>query len=128
LQGDFQAATDLIKADEYELHQAFVNLLLNALEAMPQEGTLSVRTTKSELSNGQPSIQVEIVDTGSGILPEHMDQVFEPFFTTKAAGTGLGLAVTRRIIEEHGGSISVQSQPDQGTTFVVKLPLVAPAA
>ena len=126
LQRDFRAATDLIKADEYELHQAFVNLLLNALEAMPLEGTLTVRTTESALSSGQSSIQVEIVDTGSGILPEHLEQVFEPFFTTKAAGTGLGLAVTRRIIAEHGGSISVQSRPDQGTTFVVTLPLVAP--
>ncbi len=125
LQRDFQAATDLIKADEYELHQVFVNLLLNALEAMPREGTLTVRTTEAELSSGQSSIQVEIVDTGSGILPEHIEQVFEPFFTTKAAGTGLGLAVTRRIIEEHGGSISVRSRPDHGTTFVVTLPLVA---
>jgi two-component system sensor histidine kinase AtoS len=126
LQRDFQATTDLIKADEYELHQAFVNLLLNALEAMPQEGTLSVRTMEPELSSGQSFIQVEIADTGSGILPEHMDQVFEPFFTTKAAGTGLGLAVTRRIIEEHGGSISVQSRPDHGTVFVIKLPLFSP--
>lgn len=123
LQRKFQAEMDLIKADEYELHQVFVNLLLNALEAMPEQGTLTVRTTGSGASSGKPSIQVEIVDTGSGILPEHMDQVFEPFFTTKAAGTGLGLAVTRRIIEEHGGSISVQSRPEQGTTFVVILPL-----
>ena len=126
LQRDFQAATDLIKADEYEVHQVFVNLLLNALEAMPREGTLTVRTTESESSSGPASIQVEIVDTGSGILPAHIEQVFEPFFTTKAAGTGLGLAVTRRIIEEHGGSISVRSRPDHGTTFAVTLPLVVP--
>ena len=126
LQREFQAATDLIKADEYELHQVFVNLLLNALEAMPQQGTLTVRTTGCGTSSGKSSIQVEIIDTGSGILPEHVDQVFEPFFTTNAAGTGLGLAVTRRIIEEHGGSISVQSRPAHGTTFVVILPL-APA-
>jgi signal transduction histidine kinase len=127
LQRDFQSPADMVKADEYELYQAFVNLLLNALEAMPRSGTLTVRTASSAEASNRPLIQVQVSDTGTGILPEHVDQVFEPFFTTKASGTGLGLAVTRRIIEEHDGSISVHSQPSRGTTFTVSVPLLPKA-
>jgi signal transduction histidine kinase len=125
-----RARSDTIRADEYELHQAFVNLLLNALEAMGKGGTLSVSTEAKQADAKQDQLEIRIGDTGEGILPEHMDHVFEPFFTTKASGTGLGLAVTQRIIQEHGGSISVRSQPGRGTTFAVTLPLAVdePAA
>ena len=124
LQRDFQAPKDLIKADEHELHQAFVNLLLNALDAIPSEGTVSVSSRAIDGGGTQAHIRVDVSDTGSGILPEHLDRLFEPFFTTKASGTGLGLAVTRRIIEEHGGTITVQSRQGEGSTFTVTLPLV----
>jgi signal transduction histidine kinase len=67
-------------------------------------------------------MRVQISDTGTGITPENMSRLFEPFFTTKQNGTGLGLAVTQRIIEEHEGSIRVESRSGQGTTFTVLLP------
>ena len=126
LERSFRANPDGAKGDEYELQQAFVNLLLNALEAMSEKGKLKVGTeTVSEGMAGPRSLRVTIQDTGAGILPEHLNRLFEPFFTTKASGTGLGLAVTRRIIQEHGGSISVESQPPQGTTFTLLLPLLS---
>ncbi len=124
LEQSFQAAKDTIRADEYELHQAFVNLLLNALEAMGTGGTL----TASTALRPDNQIEIKIGDTGPGISPQHMEHLFEPFFTTKTSGTGLGLAVTRRIIQEHGGSISVSSQPGQGSTFSIVLPLLPTAA
>jgi two-component system sensor histidine kinase HydH len=121
----FQANLDLAKGDEYELEQAFVNLLLNAVEAMTEKGKLVVGTeTLSAGIDGLPRIRVMIKDTGAGVLPEHMSHLFEPFFTTKASGTGLGLAITRRILQEHGGSISVESRTGQGTTFSIILPLL----
>lgn len=125
LQRLFQATSDLVKGDEYELEQAFVNLLLNAAEAMSENGKLTVASaTLSEGRAAMPRLQITIQDTGAGILPEHMSHMFEPFFTTKASGTGLGLAITRRILQEHGGSVSVESRPGQGTTFTVFLPLL----
>lgn len=124
LERAFRAHPDGTKGDEYELQQAFVNLLLNALEAMTEHGKLRVGTETVLGPDGVRNLRVVIEDTGAGIRPEHMDRLFEPFFTTKASGTGLGLAITRRIIEEHGGSISVASRLGQGTTFTVFLPLL----
>lgn len=124
LERSFHAQPDVAQGDEYELQQAFVNLLLNALEAMPQTGKLTVNTETLLGGTGEPSaVRVLIQDTGTGILPEHMEHLFEPFFTTKDSGTGLGLATTRRIVQEHGGSISVESRPEHGTTFAIILPL-----
>jgi two-component system nitrogen regulation sensor histidine kinase GlnL len=125
LERSFQAASDAAQGDEHQLQQAFVNLLLNALEAMGPEGTLTVAT---EILDGlpdsgeRPRLCVAIKDTGAGILPEHLPRLFEPFFTTKPAGTGIGLVVTQRILHEHRGAIVVESQPGRGTTFRVTLP------
>jgi signal transduction histidine kinase len=125
LEQSFRAETDVTRGDEYELQQAFVNLFLNALEAMSTNGRLTVATeTLAEGSGGARRLRVLVRDTGTGILPEHMNHLFEPFFTTKDSGTGLGLATTRRIIQEHEGSISVESRPGQGTTFAILLPVV----
>lgn len=124
LERAFHAIPDSIRADEYELQQAFVNLLLNALEAMSDHGKLRVATDALSSPDEPPAVQVSLEDNGTGILPEHMQHLFEPFFTTKAFGTGLGLAITRRIIAEHGGSITAASQPGQGTTFTLILPLL----
>jgi len=120
----FHANPDSIKGDEYELQQAFVNLLLNALEAMSDHGNLRVSTDALSSPGAAPRVQVTVQDSGTGILPEHMQHLFEPFFTTKAFGTGLGLAITRRIIEEHDGTITAASRPGQGTTFTLLLPLL----
>jgi signal transduction histidine kinase len=125
------APSDSFSGDDHQLEQAFVNLLLNAVEAMGAEGALTISTDLVTAEAGMPSqeaggterfLRVEITDTGMGIAPENAAAIFEPFFTTKPHGTGLGLAVTRRIIEEHNGIIRVKSQPGKGTMFTVLLP------
>ena len=109
-----------IFVDVNQMHQVFVNLLLNAVEAIQDNGVITIR---SRLDPGQNCVIVEITDTGSGIPSENMLKVFEPFFSTKAKGTGLGLAVSYRIIRNHQGDIQVSSQPWKGTRFTIKIPL-----
>ena len=129
----FQAVPDLAKGDDYQLQQAFVNLFLNALEAMAPKGMLTVATetisapARAAISQDFPeaALCVTIKDTGAGIAPENLARLFEPFFTTKPSGTGLGLPITRRIIQEHGGAITVESLLHKGTTFSVVLPACA---
>jgi signal transduction histidine kinase len=123
LNRSFGAAADLVEGDDYQLQQAFVNLFLNSLEAMPPYGTLTVGTGPSSSRN----LCVTVSDTGSGISPEIIDRLFEPFFTTKPNGTGLGLPITRRIIDEHGGSITVESRLNKGATFTILLPVLSHA-
>jgi len=128
---EFKAADDALHGDDNQLEQAFVNLLLNAVEAIAAEGTLTIITDlvsdeaqfgSAEGSEPRQWLCTKIRDTGAGITPEKLEYIFEPFFTTKQSGTGLGLAVTRRVIVEHYGSIQVESQPGKGTTFTVLLP------
>ena len=106
--------------DEGQLRQVFLNLLRNSREAMPGGGRLKVR---SRAENG--AVEVVFEDTGRGMTPDVKERVFEPFFSTKEGGTGLGLAVSRQIVQAHGGSIRCESSPGQGTTFVVRLPRAA---
>lgn len=131
LEQSFRATPDWVRGDDRQLQQAFVNLFLNAMEAMEPNGTLTVATEAVRPGPGQarrtdPGAQaqvgVTIRDTGAGIAPEHLARLFQPFFTTKPTGTGLGLAITRHIIEEHHGQISVRSEVNRGTTFQVLLP------
>jgi signal transduction histidine kinase len=126
------AEKDVLEGDQHQLEQAFVNLLLNGVEAINANGTLTVSTEliaddPAHAHEGQPRrwMRIRISDTGGGITQENMARLFEPFFTTKQNGTGLGLAVTRRIIEEHNGTIQVESQSGEGTTFTVMLPMKA---
>jgi two-component system NtrC family sensor kinase len=114
-----------IEANAGQLQQVFMNLLINAHHAMPEGGDLVVRTGQVP----DERVFIEIGDTGSGIAEEDVNRIFDPFFTTKeeGKGTGLGLAVSRNIIEGHGGEIGVQSATGVGTTFRVILPRVAPA-
>jgi len=121
----FTASHDAIKGDDYQLEQAFVNLFFNALEAMGPNGILHVATETIDAAGQSPGVRqvrVSIADNGIGIPPENMSRLFEPFFTTKQNGTGLGMAITRRIIREHHGDITAQSEPNRGTTFHVLLP------
>jgi signal transduction histidine kinase len=129
----FAAPQDLVNADDKQLGQAFINLFLNAIEAMSSDGTLRVATESSsskraDLPGGTGNrarlLRLTISDTGPGIPAEHLPQLFERFFTTKQDGTGLGLAITRSIIEEHGGTITVESVPGKGSSFKIVLPLV----
>lgn len=114
---------------EDALQQAFMNLFFNALDAMAHGGTLSVSAETLEATaegNSRGRIHISIQDSGPGISPENISRLFEPFFTTKPHGTGLGLSITRRIVEEHGGSIAVESPTGKGTCFHVVLPIVEP--
>ena len=126
------ATEDVVRGDEYQLEQVFLNLFFNALDAMGPAGRLSVSTEllaaeDSELI-GAPALRVRVQDSGIGIPPENLGRLFEPFFTTKSNGTGLGLPITRRIILEHRGVITVASEPGQGATFDIVLPLAGQAA
>lgn len=107
-------------ADEEMLYQALVNLLMNALEASSHGGSLRVSTRVAG-----DEFEVRIADTGRGIPPEHLDQVFKPFFTTRHTGTGLGLPITREIIQRHGGRVTLASRVGEGTTVTVRLPMRA---
>jgi PAS domain S-box-containing protein len=114
------------KADD--LNQALLNLLINAIEAMPNGGTLTIR---ARYSSAQPhlqsgttsSVRITIADTGHGMLPEVQTHAFDPFFTTRPDRQGIGLAVSRKTLLEHGGSIDVYSKPGAGSSFVITLPL-----
>jgi len=105
-----------MQADAQLLHQVWLNLFQNAVEAMPRGGELSVRA-----SDGNP-VRIEVHDSGSGIDPAHAARLFKPFFSTKTRGTGLGLAITKKIIEAHGGAIRAESRPRQGTSVLVEIP------
>jgi signal transduction histidine kinase len=115
---NYGAATDLVRADESQLQQALMNLMLNAAEAMGTQGELWLAT---ELA-ADARLKLFIRDTGPGITPENLPRLFEPFFTTKKNGTGLGLAICQRVIQEHLGTIEVKSEWGRGTTFIITLP------
>jgi PAS domain S-box-containing protein len=121
---EFGDGLPAVRGSANKLQQVFLNLFLNARDAMPSGGMLEVRTTAH---NG--SVEVEIVDTGAGIPRELIHRIFDPFFTTKASGrgTGLGLSVTYGIIKEHAGKIDVRSTPGKGTSFHVEFPAVRKA-
>jgi signal transduction histidine kinase len=112
----------LIPMDAGLIRQALLNVALNAVQAMPKGGTLSVHARLS----GEAAV-VELADTGPGIPEEVRHRIFEPFFTTKATGTGLGLAVVKRILEDHRGRVEVRGRDSGGTVFALHLPLTAPA-
>ncbi|MGP0076516.1 MAG: ATP-binding protein [Bryobacteraceae bacterium] len=122
---DAPPALPAVKGNAGKLQQVFLNLFLNARDAMDSGGTLSVHAWTE---NG--FARIDVADNGQGIAPEHLERIYDPFFTTKAAlkGTGLGLSVTYGIVREHGGSIEVESRPGAGSRFRVELPLASPAA
>ncbi len=94
------------------------NIVTNAFQAMPEGGTLTMQTARDD-----GIFILNISDTGAGIAKENMDKIFEPFFTTKTNGLGLGLAITKRVIEEHGGTIEFSSIEREGSNVVIRLPL-----
>jgi len=109
-----------VRADEGQLRAVFLNLLRNSREAMPGGGTVWLRTRAVP-----EGVEAEVADTGSGISAEALPRIFDPFFSTKERGTGLGLAYTQQVIQEHGGTIRCDSQPGRGTRFTVRLPAAA---
>ncbi len=114
---DFPDNLPVIQADEDRLNQVFLNLFLNSIQAMTDGGTLTIKTAKRE-----SSLTITVNDTGCGIAKENFGRVFDPYFTTKPEGTGLGMAMSAKIVEEHGGTISFDSTEGQGTSVVVEIP------
>ena len=118
--------------DQEALYQAFVNLVANALDAMEAGGRLTLRLGWGDADEvfvaarrgAHRRVKIEVQDTGSGIPPSAADRIFNPFFSTKEGGTGLGLALTHKIVEDHGGAIDFRSVPGAGTTFRIVLPLI----
>jgi two-component system, NtrC family, sensor kinase len=107
--------------DPNQVHQVFLNLLLNAVEAIRENGIITIRTHVDHDNN---NIVATVEDTGCGICQEDLPRIFEPFYSTKVKGTGLGLAVTYGIIKNHGGELKVFSKQEQGTHFVVEIPIL----
>ncbi len=115
-----------VKVDKTQMHQVFLNLFLNAIQAMPNGGELRIEAnpviSRSSAGSKQNLIKVVISDSGRGIPPHIVHKIFDPFFTTKSRGIGLGLSITYQIIKKHGGTIKVDSQWEKGTSFVINLP------
>jgi len=117
------APIPLVAHDPLQVQRLVLNLLLNAFQAIKdRDGLVTV-----DLQAADGFAQVRVRDNGCGIPPDQLRNIFRPFFTTKRKGTGLGLSLSRRIVEQHGGSIDVRSSPDKGTEFVVRLPFAADA-
>ena len=109
-------------ADEGHLAQVFLNLINNALQAMPEGGTLTVATRAIKTKGTKQAVEISFADTGLGIPEKDLPRIFNPFFSIREGGTGLGLSIVHKIIENHKGEISVRSHPDKGTTFTIRLP------
>ncbi len=106
-----------VSADPELMHRAISNLVLNAVDAMPQGGKLTLRTRAND-----GKVIIEVADSGAGLTPEECERIFTPYYTSKQHGTGLGLAIVQSVVSDHGGRIRVQSEPGHGTSFVVELP------
>ena len=117
---EFDPALPQIMVDKDKILQVFINLLTNAQEAMPEGGSVTITTTRTE--DGK-YIEIRVADTGCGIAESDLPRIFDPFFSTKEKGTGLGLSVTQGIIASHKGIIEVKSRKGAGTTFTIRLPM-----
>jgi two-component system sensor histidine kinase HydH len=107
-----------------QLTQVFMNIALNAIQAMPQGGALRIDCRRVSASDGElRQAEITFVDNGPGVAPENREKIFQPFFTTKATGTGLGLSIARRLVDEHGGKLALEVSPGSGSVFRLHLPL-----
>lgn len=114
---NYDPALPLIEADAEMLERVFFNLLRNALEASPPDALVTVKTRRAP-----HGVEIAVIDRGPGVPPEIREQIFNPFFTTKPGGVGLGLAISAKIVSDHGGAITVDSAPGAGAAFLVSLP------
>ena len=112
------ADAPVVSVDREQITRVFSNVMINALDAMPEGGTLTIETRIKA-----PSFVVKIKDTGTGIPEEDVIRIFDPFFSTKSSGIGLGLSMTYTSVVSHGGTINVESQRKEGTTFTISLPI-----
>ena len=118
---DLEEKLEAIEADPNLLHRAVQNLVLNALDAMPAGGTLTIRTAQRD--GPTRCALLEVSDTGTGLTKEECERLFTPYYTTKQHGTGLGLAIVQSVVSDHSGKISVESEPGRGSTFRIELPV-----
>lgn len=118
---DLDEGLPLVYIDTKQMQQVFLNLILNAVQAMQDGGVLSIKTALVE-RDGKEWVQISVADTGSGIPPQILGKIFTPFFTTKAQGTGLGLAICHKLVTQHSGSLVVTSEDGKGTVFTIELP------
>src|SRR5437899_7084668 len=116
---ELRADLPLLQLDRDQMKQAFYNVIKNSLEAMKRHGTLRIHTDLDDTH-----VLIRFVDTGGGMSAENLSRVFEPYFTTKPAGTGLGLLIVRRIVREHGGELSIESNEGEGLTLTIRLPYI----
>jgi signal transduction histidine kinase len=107
-----------MKIDVGKMTRVFVNIIKNAIDAMPNEGKLEIRSRKMK-----NNVEITFSDTGTGISKENIGKIFTPLFTTKAQGMGFGLPICKRLVEAHGGKITVESTVNKGTTFTITLPI-----
>jgi PAS domain S-box-containing protein len=119
---DFDDTLPDIEADPNQLERVFTNILLNSVQAMPEGGLLTIKTRFAG-SNREDQVEISIIDTGLGMTDSQVEKIFTPFFTTKTKGTGLGLAIVQKIVDAHGGKITVQSRASEGSTFTIILPI-----
>ena len=112
-----------VQIDREQIKQVFLNILLNAIEATRENGKIDVKTRSFIKPGGEPYVQIEVTDTGSGIPEEYLEDIFNPFFTTKTTGSGLGLSISNQIIQDHRGYIQVESQQNKGSSFFINLPV-----
>jgi signal transduction histidine kinase len=112
------------RADAEQLHQVLLNLILNAIQALDDEGrvTVAARLLNPETQHQAGQLEIAVSDTGPGIPPEHLERIFRPFYTTKRSGTGLGLSLCRRIIRQHGGTLTAKSEIGHGSEFTIRFP------
>lgn len=114
-------AVPVLQGASNQIKQVFLNLILNATDAMPDGGEILIHSRI--VGDPLPELRIDFTDTGTGIAPEHLDKIFEPFYTTKPAGTGLGLGISHSIIANHGGRLTAESAVGKGTTLTIWLPL-----
>jgi len=118
---EFSDALPEVEADADQLTQAFINLVINALQAASKGGHVIVRTAARK-----NDVTIEFIDDGNGIAPENQERIFEPYFTTRVDGSGLGLWITQQIVHAHGGTLNVESETGKGATFLLTLPVRLP--
>jgi signal transduction histidine kinase len=107
-----------VVGDAQRLQQSFMNIMNNGCQAMGKNGILLI-----DINRNAQYVDVKIIDTGRGVAQEEVSNIFDPFYTTKPMGLGLGLAISKKIIEDHGGRVSVESKLSKGTTFTISIPV-----
>jgi len=120
---DYATNLPAVQIDREQIKQVILNILLNAIDATSENGTITVKTRSFIKPGGEPYIQIEFTDTGCGIPSEHLEDIFNPFFTTKNTGSGLGLSISNQIVQDHKGYIDVESHLKKGSSFFINLPV-----